>query len=100
MDGNFKIRHPRTIIGIKENKDVVLVVVDGRRPEQGSYGVNGLEMAAIMKNFGCVNAYNFDGGGSSALVIKEKNKFVFKNRPCEGPRKVIKALVVTKKVLK
>lgn len=72
MDGNFKIRHPRTIIGIKENKDVVLVVVDGRRPEQGSYGVNGLEMAAIMKNFGCVNAYNFDGGGSSALVIKEK----------------------------
>ena len=99
MDGNFKIRHPRTIIGIKENKDVVLVVVDGRRPEQGSYGVNGLEMAAIMKRLGCVDAYNFDGGGSSALAIKEKNNFILKNRPCEGPRKVTNALIITKNVL-
>jgi exopolysaccharide biosynthesis protein len=70
----LEIRHPRTMIGIKENKDVVLVVVDGRKPEQGSYGVNGAEMAEIMKCFNCVQAYNFDGGGSSALFVKNEKK--------------------------
>ena len=98
MEGNFRIRHPRTMIGIKENKDVVLVVVDGRKPEQGSYGVNGAEMAEIMKYFNCVQAYNFDGGGSSALFVKnEKGKLELKNKPCEGQRKVINGLAITTK---
>lgn len=104
MEGNFRIRHPRTIIGIKENKDVVLAVIDGRKPEEGSFGVNGAEMAEIMKYFGCFRAYNFDGGGSSAMFLEnEEGELKLKNRPCEGSRAVINGLVVTnviKKALK
>lgn len=47
---------------------LLLVTVDGR--QRRSQGVSLPELAAIMKRLGAVNALNFDGGGSSTLVVQ------------------------------
>ena len=62
-------RHPRTAIGW--NADFIfLVVVEGER--ESSVGMTFPELAAYMKNLGCEEALNFDGGGSSALWYRGK----------------------------
>jgi len=78
-NGNWAERHPRTMIGQKENGDIVLAVVDGRQESKGMYGVTGTEMAALMGYYGCVDSWNLDGGGSSTLIIRKQNGWVFNN---------------------
>ena len=77
-------RHPRTAVGVKANGTIVLTVVDGRNESHGRYGVYGDELGAVMAELGCVEAYNLDGGGSSAMVIREGDEFVVKNMPSDG----------------
>lgn len=61
--------NPRCAIGYVEPDHYIFVVVDGR--EEGySRGVTLSELAAIMKNEGCVSAYNMDGGGSAAMYYR------------------------------
>lgn len=72
-------RHPRTIIGQKEDGEIVLAVVDGRQTNKNMYGVNSYEMAAIMGYYGCVDAWNLDGGGSSTMIIRKQPNWVFNN---------------------
>lgn len=68
---NDVFRHPRTMIGQKANGEVVLAVIDGRQEGSGLYGASCLEMAAIMQYYGCVDAWNLDGGGSSTMIIRK-----------------------------
>jgi len=72
-------RHPRTMIGQKENGEIVLAVIDGRQESKGMYGANSYEMAALMAYYGCIDAWNLDGGGSSTLIIRKQNNWVFNN---------------------
>ena len=60
-------RHPRTAAGVDARGNLLLVTVDGRA--KWSQGASLTEMAAIMKRLGAVNAMNFDGGGSSTMVV-------------------------------
>lgn len=60
-------RHPRTAAGVDARGSLLLVTVDGRA--KWSQGASLSEMAAIMKRLGAVNAMNFDGGGSSTMVV-------------------------------
>ncbi len=60
-------RHPRTAAGVDAQGNLLLVTVDGRA--KWSQGASLAEMAAIMKRLGAVNAMNFDGGGSTTMVI-------------------------------
>lgn len=63
-------RHPRTAIGLTEDgRTMVLMTVDGRR--EYTDGVTLEELAALMKQYGCVQAMNLDGGGSSSMVIAD-----------------------------
>ncbi len=64
-------QHPRTAVGILPNGDWVFVVVDGKLPEV-SLGMTMNELAQFMHSLGCVYALNLDGGGSSALYIKDQ----------------------------
>ena len=57
--------NPRTAIGIIEPLHYLFVVSDGRT--QQSEGLTLLELAEIMQEQGCTQAYNLDGGGSSTL---------------------------------
>ena len=83
--------HPRTAAGYTPEGELILLVVDGRQP--ASRGVDLRELAVIMRDLGCLEAVNLDGGGSSALVVNG----TLVNRPAGGTyqREVMSALTVT-----
>lgn len=60
-------RNPRTAIGITADHDLWVVVVEGRQPD--SDGATLEELAKIMQRYGCADAMNLDGGGSSQLAL-------------------------------
>ena len=64
----FSKRHPRTAVGVTADNKLLIVTVDGRQPI--SQGVTLVELAALMKQLGAVNAINLDGGGSTTLSVK------------------------------
>lgn len=63
--------HPRTLVGVGFNGETILCVVDGRQSPYSS-GVNLFDGAAIMVEFGAKLAIDLDGGGSSAMWLKDK----------------------------
>lgn len=63
------VPHPRTAIGLSQDRSrLLLIVVDGRQTGAGM-GVTLEELAHIALQYGAHDAINLDGGGSSALVI-------------------------------
>ena len=90
---NAEVRHPRTAIGYsKDRKTVWLFVVDGR--SASSVGMTLVELADQMRKLGAWQAMNFDGGGSTTMVIDGK----VVNTPTDptGEREVGNALLVVK----
>lgn len=85
-------RAPRSAFGITKEGNYVLAVVDGR--QSSSHGCTLTEWAQLLRQYGCVEAMNFDGGGSSALVINGE----LQNSPSDGTeRGVASALVLLEK---
>lgn len=85
-------RAPRTAVGVTKDQHVLLVVVDGRQAHSRGYTL--LEMALFMQEHGAVNAVNFDGGGSSEMVVSGK----IVNSPSDGnERNIGSALVILPK---
>ncbi|MBR4909128.1 MAG: phosphodiester glycosidase family protein [Acidaminococcaceae bacterium] len=76
-------RAPRTGAGVTADGTVLLMVVDGR--SQHSAGMTLKEFAQYLKRFGAVSAVNFDGGGSSEMVLDGK----IMNRPSDGSERPI-----------
>ncbi len=76
-------RHPRTAVGIMPDGTVVIIVVDGRQPAI-SNGASLAEMAILLREMGCINGLELDGGGSSTFVLKEDSSFVTKNNVSSG----------------
>ena len=77
-------KHPRTAVGITEDKDVLLVVADGRSSVSAGLSLN--DLADYMISLGAVTAMNLDGGGSSTMVVKDADTNVMKvkNVPSDG----------------
>ncbi len=83
-------KQPRTLIGHFDNGDLLLIVIDGRRKGWSS-GVTLEEAQRKLQEFHVVDAYNLDGGGSSAFYYKGR----LLNRPSDGrERPVVSNLVV------
>ncbi len=61
-------RNPRTAIGYTEDNNLIMLTADGR--EGSSIGLTLNELANLMKEFGCVNAMNLDGGGSTVMYVQ------------------------------
>ncbi|MDR0761402.1 MAG: phosphodiester glycosidase family protein [Treponema sp.] len=62
-------RHPRSAAGLSaDGNTLYLLAVDGRR--SASAGVTEAELALILKRLGAWDGLNFDGGGSTALVLR------------------------------
>ena len=82
--------HPRTAVGLsKDRRGLLLLVADGRR--DGVPGLTLPELAALMVEAGACTALNLDGGGSSALWLRDR----IVNRPSDGfERKVANHLGV------
>lgn len=64
------VRHPRTVFALTDDNDLLLIVIDGRRPGKAE-GMNAREVTKfIRKHFAPRWALNMDGGGSSTMCIK------------------------------
>jgi len=85
-------KHPRTAVGKDANGKLVILVVEGR--SEDDQGVMLSELADIMLELGCIDAVEFDGGGSSALWYGDR----IVNMPSDGQeRAVINHLVLVEK---
>ncbi|MDE6714929.1 MAG: phosphodiester glycosidase family protein [Muribaculaceae bacterium] len=63
-------KEPRSSIGVSEDgNSIFFVVVDGRNVGV-SQGIEAKTLAHFMRFFGCHNAMNCDGGGSSQFYVK------------------------------
>lgn len=60
---------PRTAIGQREDKSVLMLVVDGRY-QGGSTGCRGVDCRDILWDYGAVQACNLDGGSSSVMYYQ------------------------------
>ena len=76
--------HPRTAIGVDREGTVMwLVVVDGRQ-KQYSEGMTVHELGCVMRDLGCWNATNMDGGGSSIMgLVGEGGQLCVMNSPSD-----------------
>lgn len=83
-------RNPRTFAGTDAKGRTVLVTVDGRQADQ--LGVSIPEAAAVAKSLGMREAVNLDGGGSTAMSVKEQ--LVSSPSDAGGERPVGDAIVV------
>jgi hypothetical protein len=93
---SFRGVNPRTAIGWNA-RTMWLVVIDGRQPTW-SVGTTTAETADVLAALGADEALNLDGGGSSALVVRDARTGSVQvvNRPSDatGERAVGNALVV------
>ena len=73
----------------RDRRTLLILVADGRR--EGVPGLTLPELAAVMVEAGACTALNLDGGGSSALWLRDR----IVNRPSDGfERKVANHLGV------
>lgn len=87
-------RVPRTAAGIKADGTLVLLVCDGRGAG-GSAGYTLAELSAKLLSLGCVNAMNFDGGGSSCMVGAEG---AILNNPSDGSERPVTSAIVISEI--
>ena len=90
---------PRTAVGIKEDGKVIFYVIDGRQTGY-SYGVKKETLANRLKELGCVDAINLDGGGSTVISGVyhgcEENAII--NIPSEGELRKVSNFIFLKNV--
>ncbi len=78
-------RHPRTAMGYTKNGRLIILAIEGRRPGIAE-GATLLHEATMLKDIGCWEALNLDGGGSSCLLVNGKE--TIKPSDKEGQRPV------------
>lgn len=81
---------PRTAVGITAEGKIIFYVLDGRQSGY-SYGCKISTLAQRMKELGCVDAINLDGGGSTTMagVYPGSDTLSVINSPSDGsPRSV------------
>lgn len=85
-------RHPRTAIGITSEKHLVLFVCEGRNMTEGVPGFTTEEVANILKDYGCTDALNLDGGGSSLMLVQGQEMI----KPSDGHERSVGSCVYVK----
>ncbi len=84
--------NPRTAIGQRADKAMLLLVIDGR--QASSMGATFQDEVEIMQRYGAVNAINLDGGSSS--VMWYRGKYINKTASVIGIRPVPTSILVLK----
>lgn len=90
QDGLDNTANPRTALGVKENGQVILYTMDGRKSGH-SVGASMKQVAARLKELGCVDAVLFDGGGSTTFGMTGAldNSFTLQNTPSDGGQRAV-----------
>lgn len=73
--------NPRTGVGMIEPGHFVVITVDGRQPTY-SYGITLNNFMHLFYSLGCKQAYNLDGGSSTAMVFM--GEYLNRHRRIEG----------------
>ena len=78
----------RSMVGVKEDGTLVLVMNDGRGANN-SVGLSSYEEGEVMLALGCKWAANCDGGGSSTFISKRvgEENFEMRSVPCDGSQR-------------
>ncbi|ARU40339.1 hypothetical protein CCB80_03970 [Armatimonadetes bacterium Uphvl-Ar1] len=82
-DSFAETKHPRSAIGSTTDGKIWLVVVDGRQPQ--SVGIKLNDLATKLRDWGCTQAMNLDGGGSSSINFFQ----TVLNKPSAGSERAI-----------
>lgn len=86
-------KHPRTAMGYTADGRLIIMVIQGRSAEAA--GATLLQEAQLLKDLGCVEALNLDGGGSSCMLINGKPTIKVSDK--EGQRPVPAVFVINAK---
>lgn len=86
-------KHPRTAMGYTKDGKLIILVIEGRN--KNAAGASLTLEAEILRELGCVEALNLDGGGSSCMLVNGKETI----RPSdkEGQRPVPAVFIIRKK---
>jgi exopolysaccharide biosynthesis protein len=87
-------KHPRTAMGYTEDGKLIILVVQGRFPGLAE-GATLTQEAQILKDLGCVEALNLDGGGSSCLLVNGKETITTSDK---GGQRAVPAVFIIQKV--
>ena len=82
-------RNPRACIGYYEPGHYCFVAVDGR--SKTSRGLDLNDLSAFMQEINCAEAYNLDGGASSAMIFNDD----IYSEPAKGGRTMTDILLIT-----
>jgi exopolysaccharide biosynthesis protein len=85
--------HPRTCMGYTADGKLIVMVIQGRFANAA--GATLLQEATLLKNIGCVEALNLDGGGSSCMLINGKE--TIKPSDKEGQRPNPAVFIISQK---
>lgn len=80
---------PRTAIGITADNHLVLFVCEGREQTEGVLGFTTEELANILKDYGCTDAINLDGGGSTMMLVNGSELI----KPSDGKQRSVGSCV-------
>lgn len=95
---NFnKNRHPRSLVGITGDGHVLFIAVDGRQTGYAD-GMSLFELRALARSLGCTDILNLDGGGSTALYVKDEGVVGIVNRPSGKVERPVPSIVFVKKI--
>ena len=83
---------PRTAIGVTSDGFLYLFVCEGRQMTEGVHGYTTGEVAEILHGFGCVEAMNLDGGGSSCMLVNGKETI----KVSDGSQRAVASTVMIK----
>ena len=85
----------RTLIGIKADGNVVFYTIDGKMKDF-SIGATQKQAATIMRDLGCVDAINLDGGGSTTFAMRYLGSNTLKmiNRSASAARAVANSAIL------
>ncbi len=81
-------------MGYTANEKLIILVVQGRTPGIAA-GTTLKETALILRDLGCVEALNLDGGGSSCMLVNGKE--TIKPSDKEGQRPVPAVFIIQKR---
>jgi exopolysaccharide biosynthesis protein len=89
-----KDKHPRTAMGYTSKGKLIILAIQGRFPGKAE-GATLMEEAQILKDLGCYEALNLDGGGSSCLLVNGKE--TIKPSDKEGQRPVPGVFIIERR---
>ena len=77
-------RHPRTAMGYTGSGELIIMAIEGRFPGKAE-GATLPQEAQLLKDIGCFEALNLDGGGSTCLLINGKQTVTPSDRTGQRP---------------